>query len=82
MPHSWEKDPINTPAESMAMHWGEDLIWNWHQGTHSVYKKNVSLEFGWEKDHEEIIQVRHVLVGRKPQDQRKRNFFYQTLNIY
>jgi hypothetical protein len=29
MPPSWEKNPINTPGESMAMHWGEDLIWNW-----------------------------------------------------
>jgi hypothetical protein len=28
MPPSWEKDPINTPENSMAMHWGEDLIWN------------------------------------------------------
>jgi hypothetical protein len=29
MPPSWKKNPINTPGESMAMYWGEDLIWNW-----------------------------------------------------
>jgi hypothetical protein len=79
---SWEKNPINTPGESMAMHWGEDLIWNWRQGTYSVYKTNVSPKFGWENDHEEIIRVCHALVGKKPQDQGKRNFFYQTLNGY
>jgi hypothetical protein len=53
MPPSWEKNPINTPGESMAMHWGE-----------------------------EIVRVCHALVGKKPQDQGKRNFFYQTLNGY
>src|SRR5450759_5466780 len=82
MPPSWEKDPVNTPGESMAMHWGEDLIWNWRQGTYSVYKTNVSPEFGWENDHEEIVRVCHALVGKKPHNQGKRNFFYQTLNGY
>ena len=48
----------------MAMHWGEDLIWNWCQGTHLVYKTNVSLEFGWENDHEEIVSICHALVGK------------------
>ena len=57
MPPSWEKDPINTPGKSMAMHWGEDLIWNWPQGTHLVYKRNVSPDFGWENDYEEIVRV-------------------------
>jgi hypothetical protein len=42
----------------------------------------VSPEFGWENDHEKIVRVRHALVGKKPQDQGKRNFFYQTLNGY
>jgi hypothetical protein len=23
MPSNWEKDPTNTPGESMAMHWGK-----------------------------------------------------------
>jgi hypothetical protein len=51
MPASWEKDPKNTLGESMAMHWGKDLIWNWCQGTHSIYKTNMKAEFGWENDH-------------------------------
>jgi hypothetical protein len=46
MSPSWEKDPINTPRESMAMHWGKDLIWNCRQRTHSMYKTNVSPKFG------------------------------------
>jgi hypothetical protein len=50
-------------------------------GTHLVYKTNVSPDFGWENDHEEIVRVCQALVGNKPQDQRKRNF-YQTLNGY
>ena len=48
------------------MHWEEDLIWNWHQGTHLVYKTNVSPEFGWKNDHEEIIWIYHVLVKKNP----------------
>jgi hypothetical protein len=68
MPPSWEKNPINTPGESMAMHWGEDLIWNWHQGIYSVYKTTMNPEFGWENDYEEIVRVCHALVGKKPQD--------------
>jgi hypothetical protein len=82
MPPSWKKNPENTLEESMSMHWGEDLIWNWRQGTHSLYKTNLSLQLRWEKDHEEIVWVCHALVGNKLQDQRKRNFFYQTLNGY
>jgi hypothetical protein len=82
MPPIWENDPINTLRESMAMHWGKDLIRNWYQGTHSVYKTYVSPEFGWKNNHEEIVQICHALVGKKPQDQGKRNFFYQTLNGY
>jgi hypothetical protein len=66
----------------MAMHWGEDLIWNWCQETHSVCKTNVSPEFGWENDHKVIVRVCHALVGKKLQDQGKKNFFYQTLNGY
>jgi hypothetical protein len=29
MPPSWEKDPKNILVESMALHWGKNLIWNW-----------------------------------------------------
>jgi hypothetical protein len=47
-----------------------------------VYKTNMSPDFGWENDHEEIVRVCQALVGNKPQDQGKRNFFYQTLNGY
>jgi maltooligosyltrehalose synthase len=42
----------------------------------------VSPQFGWENDLEEIVWVYHALVGNKPQDQGKRNFFYQTMNGY
>ena len=41
----------------------------------------MSPEFGWENDNEEIVKVCHALVGKKPQDQGKRNF-YQILNGY
>jgi hypothetical protein len=66
MPPSWEKNPENTLGKSMAMHWKEDLIWNWRQGTHSIYKTNVSSKFGLENDHKKIVQVYHALVGNKP----------------
>jgi hypothetical protein len=66
----------------MAMHLGEDLIWNWCQEIHSIYKKNVCPQFEWENDHKEIIWVCYALVGNKLQDQGKKNFFYQTLNGY
>jgi hypothetical protein len=49
---------------------------------HFVYKTNVSFQFGWKNDHEEIVWICHALVGNKSQDQGKRNFFYQTLNGY
>jgi hypothetical protein len=41
----------------MAIHWKEDLIWNWCQGTYYVYKTNVSSQFGWKNDHKEIVRV-------------------------
>jgi hypothetical protein len=66
----------------MAIHWGEDLIWNCRQGTHSVYKINLSSQFGWENNFKEIVRNCHALVGNKPQDQGNKNCFYQTLNGY
>jgi hypothetical protein len=82
MPPSWEKNPENTPGEGYKSHWGEDLIWSWRMGTHSVFKTNVSSQFNWENDHEEIVRVCYKLVGNKSSDQGRRNFFYQTLNGY
>ena len=64
------------------MHLEEDLIWNWCQGIHSIYKSNARPQFGWENDHKEIVWIYHALVGNKLQDQGKKNLFYQTLNGY
>ena len=62
----------------MAMHWREIYfgIGNF------VYKTNVNSQYGWESDHKGIIWICHALVGNKFQDQKNRNFFYQTWNGY
>lgn len=82
MPPSHERDPINTPGEGYRPQWGEDLIWSWRAQTHSVFKNDISLSFGWEHDHTEIVRVCHKIIGSAPQDEGKRNFFYQTMDGY
>jgi hypothetical protein len=79
---SWKKNLDNTLGESTSMHWEKDLIWNWRQRIHSIYKTNVSPQFIWENDHEEIVLVCHALNRNKPQNQEKKNFLYSTLNNY
>lgn len=80
MPTSHEKNPENTPGETYRNHWGEDLIWSWRAQTHSVFKNDIGASFGWEHNHEEIVNVANHIVGSAPKDQGKRNFFYQVMN--
>jgi hypothetical protein len=80
MPPSHERNPENTPGVAYRGQWGEDLIWSWRANTHSVFKNNVSADFGWEYNHEDIVRVCHKIVGSAVHDEGKRNFFYQTLD--
>jgi hypothetical protein len=52
MPSSWECNPYNTPG--LCHLWGDDLVWSWRLHDHSHNKSNISSQFGWENDHEEI----------------------------
>ena len=82
MPPSHERDPINTPGDGYRGQWGEDLIWSWRANTHSVFKNDISMSFGWENNHEEIVKACHKIIGNAPSDEGKRNFFYQTMDRY
>jgi hypothetical protein len=61
MPVSWECDLNNTPGPRYL--WGDDLVWTWQQHDHFHNKSNISSQFGWKKDHEEIVRVCQKLVG-------------------
>lgn len=50
---------------------------------HSVYKSNLSSQFGWEMDHHEIARVCHRLIPiDNEHSEGKRNFFFQCFNGY
>jgi hypothetical protein len=61
MPISWECNPKNL----LKLHhtWGEDLVWSWQLHDYFHNKNNVSSQFGWENDYEEIVKVCQKLVG-------------------
>jgi hypothetical protein len=80
MPSSWECNPENTP--SLRHLWGDDLVWSWQLHDHSHNKSNISSQFRWENDHEEVIRVCQRLVGVGTHNQGKRNFFYQCFGGY
>ena len=81
MPVSWECDPVNTP--DYPNKWGDDLVWSWRLNSHSVYKSELSSQFGWETDYKEITRVCHRLISRgEERSQGKRNFFFQCFNGY
>ena len=80
MPPSHEHNPENTPGDGYRNKWGDDLLWSWRATTHSLFKSNVSAQFGWEEDHQQIVEVCNKIVGQGAQLQGKRNFFFQTLN--
>lgn len=75
MPPHWECNPEN--SEDRKDTWGNDLVWSWRTGTHSVYKSQLSSQFGWENNPAEIVRVAHKLIpGRSQIAQGQRNFFY------
>ena len=80
MPSSHEQNPINTPK--LQSQWGEDLIWSWRAGTHSVHLSGLNYDIGWENDHTEIARVCQELVKVGPNRVGRRHFFYQTMNGY
>jgi hypothetical protein len=55
MPASWEVNPENAPE--LPSKWGEDLVWSWCLFDHALHKSQLSSQFGWENDHEEILRV-------------------------
>jgi hypothetical protein len=80
MPSSWECNLENTPG--LCYLWGDDLVWSWRLHDHSHNKSNISSQFRWENDHEEVIKVCQRLVGVGNQNEGKRNFFYQCFRGY
>jgi hypothetical protein len=55
MPSSWKCNPDNTLG--LRYLWGDDLVWSWRLHDHSHNKSNISSQFGWENDHEEVVRV-------------------------
>ena len=80
MPSSWELNPENSP--NLPSRWGEDLVWSWRLQDHSHNKSNLSTQFGWENDPEEIVKICQKLVGFGSHNEGKRNFFFQCFGGY
>jgi hypothetical protein len=78
MPISWELNQDNAPA--LRHLWGDDLVWSWQIYDHSHNKSNLSSQFLWEDDHEEIVRVCQKLIGFGTHNEGQRNFFYQCFN--
>jgi hypothetical protein len=78
MPISWELNQENAPT--LRHLWDDDLVWSWRIHDHSHNKSNLSSEFLWEDDHEEIVRVCQKLIGFGTHNEGQRNFFYQWFN--
>ena len=79
MPPHWEYNEDNAPQNPNM--WGVDLVWSWKLRMHSLSKSQLSKEFGWEKDPEQIVRVCHNLINsRMPNYLGRRHFFYQIFN--
>jgi len=81
-PPSWEHNEDNTPELDHEKMWGKDLLWNWRQGVHSVYKSHVSSQLNWETDPTEVVNVAEKLCGRGRPHMGRRMFFFQCLGGY
>ena len=60
MPSSWKCNPENIP--SLRHLWVDDLVWSWRLHDHSYNKSNISSQFQWENNHEEVVRVCQRLV--------------------
>jgi hypothetical protein len=80
MPSSWKYNPENTLG--LRHVWGDDLVWSWRLHDYSHNKSNISSQFWWKNDHEEVVRVYQRLVDVGPQNKGKRNFFYQCFGGY
>jgi hypothetical protein len=79
MPPSWEHS-IDTTTESRL--WGKDLLWSWREGVHDQEMGSAASQLNWETDPAEILRVAFALMGKGPQNEGKRSFFFQCLGGY
>ena len=79
MPPSWEHSADTTAERSL---WGRDLVWSWRQGQHDQENGQASSQLNWETDPAEIFRVAPRLMGKGPQNEGRRAFFYQCLGGY
>lgn len=79
MPPHWEYNPENAPDHTKM--WGTDLVWSWKLQMHSLDKKMLCTESGWERDPELIVNVCHNMIPNRGElSQGRRNFFFQCFN--
>jgi hypothetical protein len=75
MPPSHGRNLENTLEKGYYNQWSKDLIWSWCASTHSVFKNDISVMFGWEHNREEIVKLCQKIIGFALVDQGKWNFF-------
>jgi hypothetical protein len=79
MPPSWEHTRDTTADTTL---WGRDLVWSWREGQHDQEKGPASSQLNWETDPDEIARVAPRLMGKGPQNEGRRAFFFQCLGGY